>query len=203
MLMRKVLIPPLLLINIFSFAQTRSAVDISIGSNVISNFSGNLNLYSEATLFRGFSLNAGLGVMPFGYFYDFANRNEFNASTSFRRLSIERGQYFSIGLKRLLPNISSDRRVSYVELQNKRWDYQLVSDNPFSDELLDRYISGFRNKFSFAYGIQFFVNNNLALDSTIGLSFISDNLKNENPNRIDFQEGSGSLLLGLNIFYKL
>lgn len=201
--MQKILIFTLLSVQLFSFAQNRSPVDISIGTNILSTFSGNLNINSEVTLFKIFSIDAGMGMMPFGYFYDFANRNEFDQIGSVTRIDIERGRNISIGMKRLFTNGKSDWFMGYFEIRMRKWHYELNINNPYSLNPADNFTKGNRFKLSLGYGLQKFVNSNLGIDACFGLSFIQDEFMTRNMGEFSLFESSGSLNLSLNIFYKL
>ena len=139
-------------------------LDLKVGTNIITDLGGTLNLFVDLKPIDMFSIHAGIGVSPFPVIIDVMNFSSevpvLDTSKTSAGLYYNAGFAFHPNMKRYLTNLDV-----YYYFDFQRWQFKAVD-----------IVNVRRSKFNVGMGISYSLGTNMSLDFFYGIYTGSDKM---------------------------
>lgn len=148
--------------DIFDDGDSNANIDIAIGTDLITTIAGTINIYAEIDFVQKIGLQAGIGLVPFGYNLDFSRPTLFNDETYGLNRNISGGFYYNIAGKYIQAYGDAFKWYYYAEF--KRWSMTETNQNGSAE------ISNIKKlKGTFGTGYAYKPFNNIGFDAHLGV----------------------------------
>lgn len=186
--------------EIFDDGDNTANLDILVGTDLVTNLAGTINVYGEVNYLEKVGLQLGVGFLPLGYILDVSNPSEAltGSGDSFNQ-NVVKGFFFNVGGKYIQTRNSGIFNVYYY-LELKRWRF---TENPIISitGMETQQIRGVRSKYNFGMGYSILPFDRIGFDAHLG-AFLGIYRNEDLVGGGTSANGQVGFDLGLGAFYK-
>ena len=107
--------------DIFDDGDATPNLDILVSTDLVTAFSGAINIYGDIIFSQKYGVQVGLGVMPLGYIMDFSQAISSGGAVSGIQRNVQKGTFIDLGFKYIQTYDDSHNWYYYGSF--RRWAY--------------------------------------------------------------------------------